>query len=117
MLKIASGVGLALGVTFATYAQAQDNATPAPAANAMAPASGAASNHSPLETAQKAPKGSLKNPYADEVKAGDQKLATEGHQLFRNYGCPGCHGVSGICPPTTNGVWIYGDPTTRCFVS
>jgi hypothetical protein len=128
VLKVALGVGLAICATYATTcALAQDNAAPAaapnamgPAAapNAMAPAAGAASSPSPLETAQKAPKGSLVNPYAAQENALDQKAADVGHQQFMNTGCPGCHGGGGgggMCPPITNGVWIYGNADDTLF--
>ena len=62
--------------------------------------------------------GTLVNPYQAKEDAHDQALADEGHKLFGNYGCPGCHGFGGgggMCPPITNGVWIYGDKDDTLF--
>lgn len=67
----------------------------------------------PLEVVANAPKGSLHNPYD-----GNAKIAAEGHKLFFNYGCNGCHGGDGgggMCPPLTNGVWIYGGDDDTLF--
>jgi mono/diheme cytochrome c family protein len=115
--KIALGFGLAIGAMFATCALAQNNAAPA-APNAMAPAAAASANESPLEMAQKAPKGTLVNPYAAQEASHDQKAADAGHQVFMSAACPGCHGGGGgggMCPPITNGVWIYGDADDTLF--
>ncbi len=114
--KITFGLGLAIGAMFATCAVAQ-NAAPAAAPNAAAPVAAGAST-SLLETAQKAPKGSLKNPYAAQEDSHDQKAADAGHQVFLSAACPGCHGGGGgggMCPPITNGVWIYGDSDDTLF--
>lgn len=54
------------------------------------------------------PKGELKNPFNPH----DQAIAKEGHQLFLNHGCSGCHGGGGgggMCPPLTDQIWSYGD--------
>lgn len=67
----------------------------------------------PLEVVATAPKGSLHNPYD-----GNAQVATEGHQLFFQYGCNGCHGGGGgggMCPPLINGVWIYGGDDDTLF--
>jgi mono/diheme cytochrome c family protein len=72
----------------------------------------------PLDTAKNVKVGLLKSPYEKEIEARDTGLAEEGHQLFMNYGCPGCHGAGGgggICPPITNGIWIYGDKDDTLF--
>lgn len=103
---IALGLGLALGATLATHAWAQSSPPPAGGAT------------TPYATASKAPKGTLKNPYAAQEAAHDEKLADEGHNIFSGYGCPGCHGGGGgggMCPPITNGVWIYGDADDTLF--
>jgi mono/diheme cytochrome c family protein len=71
-----------------------------------------------IEQAQKNKVGTLVNPYQAKEDAHDQALADEGHKLFGNYGCPGCHGFGGgggMCPPITNGVWIYGDKDDTLF--
>jgi mono/diheme cytochrome c family protein len=95
------GLGLAFGVMFAMGARAdQDN------------------NSAPIPLAQGAKIGTLVNPYQAKEDAHDQALADEGHKLFGNFGCPGCHGFGGgggMCPPITNGVWIYGDKDDTLF--
>jgi|GEM_PF-2703780 len=68
----------------------------------------------PVDVVTKAPKGSLKNPY----DPANITVASEGHQQFLNHGCNGCHGGNGgggICPPLTNGVWIYGPSDDTLF--
>jgi mono/diheme cytochrome c family protein len=101
VMKIALGLVLAFGVTFAMSARAaQDN------------------SGSPVALAQGAKLDTLVNPYQAKEDAHDQALADEGHKLFGNYGCPGCHGFGGgggMCPPITNGVWIYGDKDDTLF--
>jgi mono/diheme cytochrome c family protein len=136
-LKIALGLGLAIGATsFAIGANAQDASAPGsapplavekntcslqggalvcvtPAQPQVAGAKG-----SPLLLAQTAKVGSLKNPYQAKEDAHDAALADEGHKLFSGAGCPGCHGFGGgggMCPPITNGVWIYGDSDDTLF--
>jgi mono/diheme cytochrome c family protein len=67
----------------------------------------------PVEVVEKAPKGSLHNPYAN-----NPQVAKEGHQIFFDHGCNGCHGGGGgggMCPPLINGVWIYGGDDDTLF--
>jgi Cytochrome c len=67
----------------------------------------------PLQVVASAPKGSLHNPFN-----GNAKMAKEGHKLFFQYGCNGCHGGNGgggMCPPLINGVWIYGGSDDTLF--
>ena len=67
----------------------------------------------PVQVVEKAPKGSLQNPYK-----GNAEMAKEGHKLFFQYGCNGCHGGGGgggMCPPLINGVWIYGGSDDTLF--
>ncbi|MEJ0050082.1 MAG: c-type cytochrome [Methylovirgula sp.] len=101
-VKVVVGLCLAFGLTFAISARADDTA-----------------NESPTKVATDATKvGSLVNPYQAKEDAHDQALADEGHKLFGNFGCPGCHGYGGgggMCPPITNGVWIYGDKDDTLF--
>lgn len=71
-------------------------------------------DENPVDVVTKAPKGSLKNPY----DSANITVASEGHQQFQNHGCNGCHGGNGgggICPPVTNGVWIYGPSDDTLF--
>jgi mono/diheme cytochrome c family protein len=137
VLKVALGVGIAIGATFAIGAHAQ-NASSGPGTappiavqkntcslqggalvceGAAAPEVAGAKG-SPLLLAQTAKVGTLKNPYQAKEDAHDQALADEGHKLFGGAGCPGCHGFGGgggMCPPITNGVWIYGDADDTLF--
>jgi len=133
-LKILLGVSLAM---FAIGAQAQapsgpGSAPPAPVEKNNCSLQGstlvcqavpgapvvAGAAGSPLLLAQQAKVGSLVNPYQAKEDAHDQALADEGHKLFSGYGCPGCHGGGGgggMCPPITNGIWIYGDADDTLF--
>jgi mono/diheme cytochrome c family protein len=93
------------------YAQAQ----PAPATPAPAPAApAAAGTMTPVQRADSAAKGSLKNPYNDS----DAAIVAAGKTLYFNYACSGCHGGGGgggMCPPLTDGVWIYGGDDDTLF--
>jgi mono/diheme cytochrome c family protein len=94
------------------YARAQAPATPAQSAPASAPAAG--STMTPVQRADSSPKGTLKNPYQDS----DAAVVKAGGQLYMNYACSGCHGGSGgggMCPPLTDGVWIYGGDDDTLF--
>ena len=67
----------------------------------------------PVQVVEHAPKGSLHNPYDN-----NPQIAKEGHKLFFDYGCNGCHGGDGgggMCPPLINGVWIYGGSDDTLF--
>ena len=67
----------------------------------------------PLEVVAAAPKGSLHDPFDS-----NPVIAKEGHKLFFNYGCNGCHGGGGgggMCPPLITGVWIYGGSDDTLF--
>lgn len=100
-LKLTLSLGVAFGLMFTMAARADDTA-----------------NESPIKVAQGSKLGTLVNPYQAKEDAHDQALADEGHKLFGNYGCPGCHGFGGgggMCPPITNGVWIYGDKDDTLF--
>jgi mono/diheme cytochrome c family protein len=69
---------------------------------------------SPPDLVAKTPKGKLVNPYKDS----QADIVSQGNSLFLSYGCSGCHGGSGgggICPPLTDGVWIYGGDDDTLF--
>jgi mono/diheme cytochrome c family protein len=69
---------------------------------------------SPADLVAKTPKGKLVNPYKDS----QADIVTQGSSLFLSYSCSGCHGGSGgggICPPLTDGVWIYGGDDDTLF--
>lgn len=95
------------------YARAQSPAPPAAAgAQAASPASGG--TMTPVQRADAAPKGSLKSPYNDS----DAAVVASGKTLYFNYACSGCHGGGGgggMCPPLTDGVWIYGGDDDTLF--
>jgi mono/diheme cytochrome c family protein len=87
----------------------------APAAAAGAPAPQApAGTMTPVERADSAPKGTLKNPYKDT----DAAVVAAGNKLYMNYACSGCHGGTGgggMCPPLTTEVWVYGGDDDTLF--
>jgi mono/diheme cytochrome c family protein len=95
------------------YAQQQTApaAAPAPAAAAAAPAGG---TMTPVQRADSAPQGTLKNPYPDT----NADAVAAGGKLYLNYGCNGCHGGTGgggMCPPLTNDTWVYGGDDDTLF--
>lgn len=83
-------------------------------AEAAAAPSGNAASMTPVQAADAAAKGTLKNPYKDT----DTAVVAAGQQLYLNYGCNGCHGGTGgggMCPPLTNDVWVYGGDDDTLF--
>lgn len=67
----------------------------------------------PLERANSAAKGTLKNPYTDNAEA-----IAEGKKIYFGKSCNGCHGGGGgggMCPPLTNTVWVYGSDDDTLF--
>jgi mono/diheme cytochrome c family protein len=104
------GLMCALAVLSASgYAQ---QAQP-PAGRGGQPAA-AGSTMTPVQRADSAPKGTLKNPYKDT----DAAVVKAGQQLFQNYACSGCHGGGGgggMCPAVIDGVWIYGGDDDTLF--
>jgi len=88
-----------------------------PAADAAAaPAGGGAAadeGGNPKETAEKAEKGSLKNPNADPLA-----VAEAGQKVYMSAGCNGCHGGTGgggMGPPLSNEIWVYGSDDDTLF--
>jgi cytochrome c peroxidase len=106
-LVLAAGWSQAQAAAAATAA-----AAPAATAPAAAPAAGASGAQTPAQVEAAAAKGTLKNPYSDDNKDIDE----QGHKLFFNLSCNGCHGGTGgggMCPPLINDVWVYnGDDDT-----
>lgn len=103
--------GLASSLIYAEQA-APDAAPAKPEAAAAAPAAGA--TMTPVERADSAPQGSLKNPYKDD----DAAIVAAGSKLYLGYGCNGCHGGNGgggMCPPLTNDTWVYGGDDDTLF--
>ncbi|MDE2449650.1 MAG: c-type cytochrome [Gammaproteobacteria bacterium] len=101
------------GVVVFTLALAAAGCSKAPAGASVSSAAKGATGKPPLQVVAAAPKGSLHNPYD-----GNPKIAEEGHKLFFNYGCNGCHGGGGgggMCPPLITGVWIYGGDDDTLF--
>ena len=103
--------GLASSLIFAQQSP-PDGAPAKPESAAAAPAAGAAMT--PIQRADAAPKGSLKNPYKDD----DAAIVAAGSKLYLGYGCNGCHGGNGgggMCPPLTNDTWVYGGDDDTLF--
>jgi mono/diheme cytochrome c family protein len=108
---------LCLAALMSSYIHArQQTPAAAPAAGQAgaqaAPAAGG--TMTPVARADSAPKGTLKNPYADT----DQAAVEAGGKLYLNYGCNGCHGGTGgggMCPPLTNDIWVYGGDDDTLF--
>ena len=68
----------------------------------------------PVQRADSAPKGTLKNPYKDT----DAAAVAAGGKLYMTIGCNGCHGGNGgggMCPPLTNDIWVYGGDDDTLF--
>jgi hypothetical protein len=109
---IGSLATFALAATSLVQAAAASAAASAAPAAPAAAAAGAGAGQTPIQVEAAAPKGTLKNPYSDDNK----DIAEEGHKLFFNYSCNGCHGGTGgggMCPPLINDVWVYnGDDDT-----
>jgi mono/diheme cytochrome c family protein len=108
-----------------TPKQTDNNASPAPPADApplssgKPPAADAAAGGAqpggpplgpltpPRDLVASTPKGELKNPYNADIAA----ITEEGHHRYLSAGCNGCHGGGGgggMCPPLTNDTWVYG---------
>ena len=66
----------------------------------------------PLEAVESTEQGGLVNPY----DPADPVIAEQGHRIFMETGCNGCHGGTGgggMGPPLSNQKWVYGnDPDT-----
>lgn len=66
----------------------------------------------PLEAVESTEQGGLVNPY----DPADPVIAEEGHRIYMETGCNGCHGGTGgggMGPPLSNQRWVYGnDPDT-----
>ena len=94
--------------------EAKPAADAAPAAGAPAGRGAAADEGgNPKETAEKAEKGSLKNPNADPLA-----VAEAGQKVYMSAGCNGCHGGTGgggMGPPLSNEIWVYGSDDDTLF--
>ena len=105
-----------LCVTALTMVLTPTGEAQAPAATAVpaAAATGASKPVKPVQRADATPQGKLKNPYNISNKA----IVDAGGALFVSAACSGCHGGTGgggICPPLTDGVWIYGGDDDTLF--
>lgn len=102
--------------TGADAAKPGEGAAKPAAEGAAAPAGGGAAadeGGNPKETAEKAQKGSLKNPNADPAA-----VAEAGQKVYMSAGCNGCHGGTGgggMGPPLSNEIWIYGSDDDTLF--
>jgi mono/diheme cytochrome c family protein len=89
-------------------------AASAPQAGAQTASKTTANTKTPVQLADSTPKGQLKDPYSDK----DAAVVAAGKQLYEGTACSGCHGGGGggdMCPPLTNGVWIYGGDNDTLF--
>lgn len=111
------GFALLTVAAVAVYGISANHADAAVSGKSMATASGKLdySKITPAELVAKNPTiGTLKDPYSYK----DKKIDAEGHQLFLNNGCNGCHGGGGgggMCPPLINSVWVYGGDDDTLF--
>jgi len=118
---LASGLALCAVALAASLLHAQQGAAPAqtgtqaPAqAGAQASPPAAGQTMTPVQRADSTPKGQLKNPYSDS----DAAIVASGKTSYFGYACSGCHGGAGgggMCPPLTDGVWIYGGDDDTLF--
>jgi mono/diheme cytochrome c family protein len=100
-------------MTLLSYAQSPP-ATPVPARAAAQAAPASGGSMTPIQRADSAPQGSLKNPYKDT----DTAVTEAGGKLYQLFACSGCHGGTGgggMCPPLTDGVWVYGGDDDTLF--
>jgi mono/diheme cytochrome c family protein len=101
--------------SIALLSQAQP--PPAPPSGAQAGAQAApvpADTMTPIQRADSAPQGTLKNPYKDT----DAAAVAAGGKAYTLFACGGCHGGTGgggMCPPLTDGVWVYGGDDDTLF--
>jgi mono/diheme cytochrome c family protein len=108
---------ISICLTSMVSAVAHDPATAAAAApqtTAAGATKGSAKAVTPVQLADSTPKGQLKDPYSDK----DAAVVAAGKQLYEGTACSGCHGGGGggdMCPPLTNGVWIYGGDNDTLF--
>ena len=105
-------ISLGILVVIASWSSEAQPPTAAAAATAVPAAPSGAMK--PVQRADSTPQGKLKNPYSDSDKA----IVDSGNQLYLKYACSGCHGGTGgggICPPLTDGVWIYGGDDDTLF--
>jgi mono/diheme cytochrome c family protein len=106
--------GLASPLLLASLIHARQQAAAAPPQPQAQAAPAGGSTMTPVQRADSAPKGSLKNPYTDS----DQAVVESGSKLYFKYGCNGCHGGNGgggMCPPLSNDVWVYGGDDDTLF--
>ena len=106
-------IGLAMLLSSLIDAQQAPPAA-APGPQAPAPSAAAGGAMTPVQRADAAPQGTLKNPYQDS----DAAAVTEGGKLWFSYACNGCHGGTGgggMCPPVTNDIWVYGGDDDTLF--
>jgi mono/diheme cytochrome c family protein len=99
---------------FVTASAFANDPAPASAAGTPAPSKAAAKAQTPVQLADSTAKGKLKDPYSDK----DAAVVAAGQKLFEGTACAGCHGGGGggdMCPPLTNGVWIYGGDDDTLF--
>lgn len=68
----------------------------------------------PLEIVDSIPQGGIISPF----DPADPKTAEEGHEVFMETSCNGCHGGTGgggMGPPLSNQKWVYGNDADTLF--
>jgi len=115
MVKSTLVAGVLGSMTLLSYAQPPQPAVPAgPQTGAQAAPAAPGNTMTPVQRSDSAPQGTLKNPYKDT----DAAVVAAGSKLYQLYACSGCHGGTGgggMCPPLTDGVWVYGGDDDTLF--
>jgi mono/diheme cytochrome c family protein len=105
---------LCTAILIALLAQSSGAQTPAASAAQKPSAAAASKSVTPVQRADSTAAGKLHNPYS----VADEAVVSSGAKLFISAACSGCHGGTGgggICPPLTDGVWIYGGDDDTLF--
>lgn len=113
-ISFAGVVMLTATLLYAQQQQPGQGGAAAPGASPGSAPAAAGAQMTPVQRAESAAKGTLKNPYSDS----DQAVVQSGLALYMSYGCSGCHGGTGgggMCPPLTNDVWVYGGDDDTLF--
>ena len=106
-------IGLAMLMPSLIDAQQAPPAAPS-GSQAPGPSAPAGGTMTPVQRADAAPQGTLKNPYQDS----DAAAVADGGKFWFSYACNGCHGGTGgggMCPPVTNDIWVYGGDDDTLF--
>ena len=101
-------------MTLLSYAQPPQPAAPSgPQAGAQA-APPPGNIVTPIQRADSAPQGTLEPLQRSLTRRSSRREAS----AYQFYACSGCHGGTGgggMCPPLTDGVWVYGGDDDTLF--